>query len=409
MQEKHLASRVSTVLPRYRWVILALSVAAHAGVIMTGLALAPLAPFVLGDLVSSRTELGLLISALLVGAGIGSTPGGWLADRSLRWTLVGGQILLAITVFTLSRVSSLQVSLVLQWLGGLGFGAIVIASTRAVASWFPPHERAMAMGINMAAAPLGNVLISTALPFLGQAWGWRQALLPVCFLVLASGIASAFLFRRSPVDMQVKHEGSRKSVGVWEILKRRDTWLLTIAAILLGGAEHAFRTYFLLHVTEVVLLPVVVGGWYLALAHGSGLVGRIGWGIVADRWFGGDRERVFAILPLLAALAILLLGIGWGSPWTLPVLAILFGLAGAGWVGVWTLILLDRASSDSAGKEIGVGMTFTYVGVVLGPVLFGRGVDLTGSYQTMWIIVAATVIPASAVAFMLRKSRRRTA
>lgn len=52
-------------------------------------------------------------------------------------------------------------------------------------------------------------------------------------------------------------------------------------------------------------------------------------------------------------------------------------------------MLSERASSGSAGGEIGLGMTFAYVGVVLGPTLFGRGLDLTGSYQAMWLMAAA--------------------
>ncbi len=394
--------------PGYRWVILALMVTTQAGMVMAGMAVAPLAPFVLGDLVSSRTELGMLVSALLVGAGIGSMPGGWLSDRSVRWTLVGGQALLAVMVVGLSQVSSFQVSLALLFLGGIGYGAVTATATKAVAAWFTTRERALAMGLTVSSGPMGSAIISLILPPLGQAWGWRPALLPFTGLVLVSTLACAVLFRSPPADRGPGREMSHVSIGVWGILKKKETWLLSGSAMLMGGVEHAFRTYFLLHLTEVTLLSVVVGGWYLALSHGSGLLGRVGWGMVADRWFRGDRAGLFAVLPLMAGMAVLLLGLGWGSPWILPLLAIMFGLAGGGWVGVWSLILLDKASTRSSGTEIGLVMSFTYVGVVLGPILFGRGVDLTGSYQTMWMAVAAVAIPASASALLLRRSRHKT-
>lgn len=398
--------QVSLNASQYRWVILAVSGVAHAAVVMAGMALAPLAPFLLGDLVSSRTELGVMVSALLVGGAIGSTPGGWLADRSIRWTLVGGQVLLGLAILWLTRVSSFQASLIPLFFGGLGFGAIIPTMARAVASWFPARERAMALGIALAASPLGNAVASALLPVLGEAGGWRQALLPMALLVLASGAVSSLLYRSSPGELLSGREGTQPKSGPWHILKKRDTWLLGLAAIIMGGAEHSFRTYFLLHLKEVALLSVVLGGWYLALAHGSGLFGRIGWGVVSDRWFGGRREGVFAALPLLGALATLLLGLGWGSPWTLPFLALLFGLTGGGWVGIWTTMLSERASSGSAGGEIGLGLTFAYGGVILGPILFGRGVDLTGSYQAMWLALAAVTVLASLVILFLKEAPR---
>lgn len=399
-------SQLSPTFPPYRWVVLAATAMAHAAVVMAGLALAPLAPFLLGDLVSSRTELGMMVSALLAGAAVGSTPGGWLADRSIRWTLLGGQVLLGVMMLGVSRVSSFQASLVLLFLGGLGFGAIIPTVARAVAFWFPAQERAMALGIVMAASPLGNMLAAALLPALAEAWGWRQALLPVAALALASGLVSSLLYRPWPGEQLPRREEVPPRTGPWHMLKKRDTWLLGLAGIFMGAAEHSFRTYFLLHLKEVALLSVVLGGWYLALAHGSGFLGRVGWGVVSDRWFGGRRERVFAALPLLAALASFWLGLGWGSPWVLPFLAVLFGLTGGGWVGIWTAMISERASASSAGGEIGLGITFAYLGVILGPILFGRGVDLTGSYGAMWLALAAVTALASLIPFFLREGPR---
>lgn len=392
---------------RYRWVILAMAVAAHVSVVMAGQSLAPLAPFLLNDLVSSRTELGLMVSILLVGGGVGSTPGGWLADRSMRWTLLGGQVIMGLMILVFTRTPSFQASLLPLFFAGLGFGAIISTVARAVASWFPVRERATAFGIAMAAAPLGNAISSAGMPALGQAWGWRQALLPVAFFIIACGVVSFFLYRPSSEEIASRKAGPKASGWPWHILRRRDTWLLGLTAILLGSVEHSFRTYFLLHLIDVALLPVVLGGWYLALAHGSGLFGRIGWGVISDRWFAGRREVVFAIIPGVAAAALILLGLGWGSPWTLPLLALVFGFSGIGWVGIYTTMLSERASSGSAGGELGLGFTFGYVGVVLGPALFGRGVDAIGSYQTMWLLVAAVAVLAGVVPLFLSKAPHR--
>src|SRR3990172_7319454 len=200
---------------------------------MAGQALAPLAPFLLGDLASNRMEVGLMVSALLVGGAVGSTPGGWLADRSVRWTFLGGQALLGVMVFLVSRATSLQASLIPLFLGGLGFGTIIITGTRAVAGWFPARERGMALGIVMAAAPLGSAVAAASLPALGQAWGWRQALLPMAVLAVASGVVSSILYRPSPAELLSGREGAPPPRRPWDILKRRDTWLLGFAPLLI--------------------------------------------------------------------------------------------------------------------------------------------------------------------------------
>jgi MFS family permease len=115
---------------------------------MAGQSLAPLAPFLLNDLASSRTELGLMVSIFLVGGGVGSTPGGWLADRSMRWTLLGGQVFPGLMILVFTRMPSFQTSLLPLFLAGLGFGAIISTVARAVASWFPVRERATALGVS---------------------------------------------------------------------------------------------------------------------------------------------------------------------------------------------------------------------------------------------------------------------
>jgi predicted MFS family arabinose efflux permease len=187
----------------------------------------------------------------------------------------------------------------------------------------------------------------------------------------------------------------------WAILRRWETWLLGLVAVLLGAAEHSFRTYFLLYLKEVILLPVVLAGWYLALSHGSGLFGRIGWGLMSDRF--GHRKGMLALETLLAASALFLLGAAWGSPWSLPLLALAFGFTGGGWVSIWTAMLTESASSHSAGREMGLAMTFAYGGVILGPILFGRGVDLAGgSYGVTWMLLAGTTALASGLVLLLK-------
>src|SRR5271168_5095257 len=59
----------------------------------------------------------------------------------------------------------------------LGFGeaAMIPASIKAVAEWFPKKERALATGIFNAGTSFGAMLAPVVVPWLNARWGWRGA------------------------------------------------------------------------------------------------------------------------------------------------------------------------------------------------------------------------------------------
>ncbi len=73
---------------------------------------------------------------------------------------------------------------------GLGIfeGAFFPASIRAVAEWFPKHERALATGIFNAGSAFGAILSPLAVPWIADHWGWPAA------FYLAGGMGAVWVF-----------------------------------------------------------------------------------------------------------------------------------------------------------------------------------------------------------------------
>lgn len=70
------------------------------------------------------------------------------------------------------------------------------------------------------------------------------------------------------------------------------------------GAQYAILTYLTLFLVGSVGLPLVAASSYLARAHTTGAIGRIGWVVVSDRVVRGRRRPAYMLVALLAAAAL---------------------------------------------------------------------------------------------------------
>ncbi len=122
----------------------------------------------------------------------------------------------------------------------------------------------------------------------------------------------------------------------------------------------------------------------LALAEGGGVVGRIGWGVVSDTLFGGRRKVVMGIIGALAAASSLGLALAGPETPRLALLAILAvaGVSAVGWNGINMTFVAELAGRQSSATAAGLNLTASYLGIMVGPPLFGLLVDATGSYTT---------------------------
>jgi len=315
-----------------RWAVLALIMAAQVMANVGPLGIPSIAPLIREDLGLSVTQAGSFLSAYYIGPVLISLPAGWLADRwGVRGAMILGQALIAIGLFAAAVAPSFSFLVVILVLAGAGYGVLNPTTTKAGMAWFPPHQRATVVGLKQIGLPGGGALGALMMPPLALAFGWRVA---VAFSAAAVGglaLLTWALYRDLPDP--VAAGPARARTGFWTVLANRDLWLVGISTLIFAGVQTVFLSFLVLYLRDVVELPLVMAAKYLVAAQVSGVAGRVLFGLLSDRVFGGQRRIVLAIAGLGSiACALLLAGITPGAgPGLLVPLAAGIGFFGVGW------------------------------------------------------------------------------
>lgn len=390
------------------WGILTLILAAQTVANIGPMGLPAIAPLIRDDLRLSLTQAGSFLSAYYIGPILMSLPAGWLADRwGIRRTMVVGQLLIALGLAAAAFAPTFAVLVGLTILAGVGYGMLNPTSTKAIITWFPQRQRATAVGLKQTGLPFGGVLGAALLPLLGLAVGWRAAVVSsaVAILILA---AATLLLYRDPPDL-LRPSGTSASATILTVLRTADLWWLSLATLIFAVVQTVWLSFLVLYLHEVVQLSVTRAAGYLAQAQLTGVLGRVGFGVLSDRLFGGRRRIVLFLAgsgSMLCSVAIA--GTGPGTPaWLLSLLALCFGVVGIGWNGVQHTLMAELAGSRAAGTAVGLGLAVSSLGVTLGPPVFGWAVERIGGYGAAWLGLAASMVVALTLLGRVRESRRR--
>jgi len=394
--------------PALRWVILALIVVAQTVANIGPLGLPAVASLIRADLGLTLTQAGSFLSAYYVGPVAMSLFAGVLADRwGTARALVLGQALIAAGLLAASAAPSYGMFIALMMVAGIGYGTLNPASTTAAMSWFPPQRRATVVGLKQVGLPFGGMLGAASLPALALVAGWRPALAASALLVVASAIACALVYRDPPGPMTAP-----RAVGgrgpIMAVLLTRELWLVAVATGIFAAMQTVWMAFLALYLQGVVGLSLLAASRYLAVAQAGGVVGRVAFGVLSDRVFGGRRRAPLAIAGCTSALcsvAIAFTGPGVSAAW-LAALALVFGFAGIGWNGVQHTLMAELAGAGAAATAVGLGLAVSSAGVMLGPPVFGWCVHVAGGYRAPWLGLALTMAGALGVLARVRERRR---
>ena len=124
------------------------------------------------------------------------------------------------------------------------------------------------------------------------------------------------------------------------------------------------------------------------------MIGRVLWGVLADRVL--TRRAMLGLLGIgmgLSALVALAAGPAWPA-WLLFLYAAVFGATAVGWNGVFLAEIARIAPQGRTSEATGGCLFFTFLGVVITPLIFNGVLALTGTYSTAYALFA---LPALAV------------
>jgi len=174
-----------------RWIVLAIIVLAQFQIMLVTFAPAAVASPIISDLRLTRTEFGLIISALNIAVMICQVLGSVLVDRAgLKLGLLSGVALLGMGAAIMLVVHSLALVLFSRVLQGIGIGICYPVMGALIVAWFPKREQPYINTIFAAVTFLGigsGMLVTVGL-FRWFNGSWRLALGTYGISILATAL-----------------------------------------------------------------------------------------------------------------------------------------------------------------------------------------------------------------------------
>lgn len=398
----------------YKWTILGVATGGQAAICFGGLSIPPLAGYLTAEFALSKTEFGAIMSILYLGAAIASFPSGRLSDifkvkTVLSLSLVGMGLLVA-SLFLVSSYIGLVTIVFLM--GLLGYGVANPVTNKALMSWFPRLNRGTAMGIKQTSVPVGGFLAAIVFSQLAIRFGWRSAFLVGGLAIVLTAIIPLLLYKESPAssDMPLATvTTSKNNASSTHLFLNKNLILISVIAVTFSMVQIAVGTYLVLYLQEVAFFSVVLAGTYLGLTNVGGIAGRICWGVISDRLFGGKRRIVLQIIACISGFSAMSLSyysyidtdIG---RWLLTLIILILGFTSIGWNGIYHAYLVEVAGKKLAGTATGISLSIVFCGNMAGPLIFGSIVDLSGSYTHAWEAIAILMTFSMIILFLLKEN-----
>ena len=379
------------------------TLAIQALVSMTVLTPPVLAALAAPEIGVSSERIGLFTTLVYAGAILSSAGSGALLSRvgPLRlsqWCL--GFCAAGMSVASLAVLPAVMLGAVLM---GLGYGPVTPASSHILIRQTLPERRSLVFSFKQTGVPAGGMLAGSIAAPLGLAIGWRGAALCVAFasLVLAL-VIEPLRARFDTADGTGRTTKQSPLAGIRLVLRTPALRRLALSSTTFAATQLSMATFLVTFLTERAAVPLVTAGIVMAVAQGSGVIGRIMLGWIADRLL--RPGRVLALLGTGMAAASVATGLI-SSAW--PLLSIflvtsILGLTGLSWNGVYLAEVAAIAPPGAAGAATGGALSMTFLGIVLGPALFSAVVSLSGSYMLGFCIVAAGAFSGGLLAWSVR-------
>ena len=167
---------------------------------------------------------------------------------------------------------------------------------------------------------------------------------------------------------------------------------LALIGMLYSANQLCFMSFLVSFLNLEIGVSLVLAGSLFAIAQVGGMIGRLSWGLVADRWVT-PRTQV-GVLGIVGGVCGVITG-AFSAAWPMAVIAIvtvIYGATAAAWNGVYFAEVARLSQRDGARDEVGRmtgGLQFYMsIGAGLGPLLFSLLVGVIGTYSVGFAVFA---------------------
>jgi MFS family permease len=356
----------------------------------------------------SQAAIGLAFGIRSLESGLVAPLFGILVDHfGPRRLLFFGMLTAGIGFLLFSRINSLPTFYLTFFLMALGWTPVFsVVTVVAVARWFRKRV-SLALGLLAVGTGAGSILVP-AVVWLVSDFGWRRASFILGIAVLAICVPLTFVVRDRPEDIGQRpygaegtgepptpdgvRDGPFRGAGndeytIGRALRQRDFWFITLVFTATFAMANTVVTF---HIPYLLQLGIGVdtAAWVLGISGIASVISRAVLG-----WLGDilDKRHLIAGVVGMQAICLLSLATAHGLGQVM-VYGVAFGLGWGGSVPLRNAIIVEQFGRKATGTIQGVSFGISTMISFLSPVFVGRIFDLTGDYQTAYVILAAFLI-----------------
>lgn len=355
----------------------------------------------------SKTQAQIPYTTAILALAFLSVPGGRLQDRfgPRAITTIGG-VLASIGMIIAGFAGSITI-FVLSFglISGSGIGLAYAATTPAAVKWFPPQKRGLISGIVVAGVGLASVYVAPMTQFFIDNFGVKQAfwmeglIFGIAILILSQFVSNppaGYVPGGDSAEPVVTIAKTSRDCTPAEMMKTLQFWQIW----LMYGFGSVAGLMIIGHMAIIARVQANVS-WafiFVSLLAIFNAGGRVIGGIVSDKI---GRNKTLILMFLLQAInmtafkfyttsALLILGIA------------VTGIAYGSLLSVFPALTFDYFGLKNGGVNYGLVFTSWGVAGVIGPIMAGRIVDSTKSYNSAFMVAAGLLILSVVLVFTLK-------
>jgi len=341
------------------------------------------------DVGIASERIGIFTALIYTGAIVSSSASGLLLVRSGPLRLSQWCLAFCALGLGVAAGGSLPLLVAGAVLMGFGYGPVTPASSHILIRQTPPSRRSLMFSLKQTGVPLGGALAGFLAPPLALAIGWQGAALTVATASIAVALSVQPLRAGfDQPDSRPARSGAHFLAGFVLVYRMPALRRLALSSITFAATQLSFATFLVTFLTERAGISLVTAGIIMAVAQGAGVVGRIVFGWVADRFIApGFLLTLLGLGMALASLATGFITEAWPIAAVFSATALL-GVTGLAWNGVYLAEVARLAPEGAAGTATGGALAVTFLGIVFGPAAFGAIVSASGSYTLAFALLA---------------------
>lgn len=367
----------------------------------------------------TKTQLGIVLSAISVSYGFSKFLMGTVSDRSNpKYFLTIGLIMSALIMLCMGyfpwATSSVTIMFILMFLNGWVQGMGWPPCGRTMVHWWSTKERGSIVATWNTAHNVGGGLVGNL-----AAWGvlifgtWQASFYTPAYFALVVAAIVFFLMRDTPQSCGLppieeykndypenysafhEKEFNTKQILIDYVLKNKFLWYIAIANAFVYFVRYGVLDWAPTYLREAKGFSINKAGWAYALYEYAGIPGTILCGWMSDKIFGGRRAPAGVFFMIGVLIAVIIYYLSPATSWIINSALIAIGFLIYGPVMLIGLHALDLVPKKAAGTAAGFTGFFGYVaGSVFASAAVGYIVDVwhwTAYFLTMMVSIILAI------------------